>query len=135
MGKLSLEDDQMCFACGQNNQLGLKLKFTLRKDNTLATEFIPRKEHQGFKDVVHGGIIALILDETMANLNWKLGKSTLTGQMEVRFKTPAKIGEKLFGVGKIVKEDKRIVYNEAVLTTADSRVIALATAKCVKIKE
>lgn len=134
MGKITLEDDQMCFACGKNNLNGLKLRFALQKDATLTTEFIPQKEHQGFRGLVHGGIITLILDETMANLNWKLGKSSLTGQLEVRFKSPAKIGEKLFCKGSIVKEDKNIIYNQAILTTNDSKIIAFAKAKCVKIK-
>ncbi len=133
MKELPLEDDQMCFACGQNNQFGLRLKFFLHKDNTLTAEFMPLKEHQGFKNLVHGGIISLILDEVMANLNWKLGKSTLTAQLEVRFKSPAKIGKKLLCKGSIVKEDKKIIYNQASLTTEDSKVIALAKAKCVRI--
>ncbi|GAG82024.1 unnamed protein product, partial [marine sediment metagenome] len=30
--------------------------------------------HQGFKDIVHGGLIGLILDEIMVNLPWKMGK-------------------------------------------------------------
>lgn len=133
MEELNLTDDKMCFACGENNQSGLKLRFSLHKNNTITTEFIPQKEHQGLKNIVHGGIISVILDETMANLNWKLGKSTLTGQLEVKFKSPALTGEKLICKASIVKEDKRIIYNQALLTTTDSRVIASANAKCVKI--
>ncbi len=133
MEKPALEDDHMCFACGKNNPSGLKLKFFLHADNTLTAEFIPQKDYQGFRNLVHGGVISLILDEAMANLNWKLGKSTLTGQLEVRFKNPAKIGERLFCKARIISEDKKIVYNEAVLTTDNSKIVAIAKAKCVKI--
>lgn len=133
MTELTLTDDKMCFACGENNPKGLRLKFTLHPDKSITTEFTPQKEHQGFKNIVHGGIIAVILDETMANLNWKLKKSSLTGQLEVRFKSPAFTGEKLICKANIVKEDKRIIHNQATLKTTDSRLIALANAKCVKI--
>ncbi len=123
----------MCFACGKNNSFGLKLKFSLHKDHTLTAEFLPGKEHQGFKNLVHGGIMSLILDEAMANLNWKMGIPTLTAHLEVRFKAPAKIGEKLFCRASVITEGKKIVYNEAYLSKDNSKVVAVAKAKCIRI--
>lgn len=71
---MNLEDDHFCFACGSLNNYGLKLSFKLDKKNeTIATEFVPQKIHQGYKDIVHGGLIGLILDECMVNLAWRLG--------------------------------------------------------------
>src|SRR5262245_4874414 len=58
-----LEDDAMCFCCGQKNPIGLKLEFHETPDGRMGTIWIPRKEHQGFKDIVHGGLVATVLDE------------------------------------------------------------------------
>ena len=71
----------MCFACGSKNPIGLKLKFSLDDNNVMRTQFTPQKVHQGYKNVVHGGIIALILDEVMVNLLWKLGRPVVSAQM------------------------------------------------------
>ena len=52
----------MCFGCGQKNPIGLKLMFKL--DGKMArAEFTPRDDFQGWPGVLHGGIIAMILDE------------------------------------------------------------------------
>src|SRR5215469_14049106 len=57
-------DYQDCFACGQNNPYGLQLVFRL-DDNTVVADFAPRKEYQGFPGIVHGGIVAVVLDEAL----------------------------------------------------------------------
>jgi len=133
MTNLTLEDDQMCFACGRNNPIGLKLKFTLEKDDTLRTEFIPQKVHQGYKDVVHGGIITLILDETMVNLLWKLGRPVVSAQMEVKLFQPTKPGEILYFKATISKDSPKVVYTQAEARKKDHTLVASATAKCVEV--
>ena len=46
----------MCFACGQENPIGLKLRFTW-DGQTAHAEFTPTELHQGWWGIVHGGII------------------------------------------------------------------------------
>ena len=135
MPKLRLEDDGYCFACGKNNQLGLKLKFTLDKENSLRTEFTFNKNHQGFKDVAHGGIIALILDELMGNLCWKLGKNSIGAQIEVRFKQPTFVGSTLYFKAWIEKEEKKIIYMRCEARNKDDRIVAFASGKAVKLND
>ena len=53
-----------CFVCGESNAAGLKLRFET-DGRIVRTRFHPRPEHAGFKGVVHGGIIATVLDEVM----------------------------------------------------------------------
>jgi acyl-coenzyme A thioesterase PaaI-like protein len=42
--------------------------------------FTPNPEHQGFHDVVHGGIISTILDEAMAWATAHAGVWAVTGE-------------------------------------------------------
>jgi len=133
-GELLLEDDQMCFACGKKNPIGLKLKFTSGENDTLCTEFTPEKVHQGYKDVVHGGIIALVLDEVMVNLLWKRGRPAVSSRLAVKLLQPAKPGETLFFRARIVKDGKRVVETEAEAVKGDHSLVASATAKCVEVK-
>ncbi|MEO7002313.1 MAG: hypothetical protein ABI068_10855, partial [Ktedonobacterales bacterium] len=52
---------QACFGCGARNAAGLQLAFRLEGDE-IVTEFTPERRFQGFPTVLHGGIIATLLD-------------------------------------------------------------------------
>ena len=134
MSTIKLEDDMNCFVCGDKNEHGLHLKFDIDKDNAMHTEFIPQKHHQGFKDIVHGGLIGLILDEIMVNLAWRMGKNVVTAELNVRLKKIAKISQKLSFRGWIDKEDSKIIYTKAEAKNEHGRIIAIATAKCLRVK-
>lgn len=132
---MKLEDDQYCFGCGSQNNLGLKLKFDLdKKSRTIKTTFIPRKTHQGFKDIVHGGLIGLILDECMVNVVWLLDIHAVSAEYTVKLKMPAAIGKKLFISAEIISEKTRMLLVEGKCTDEEGKTIATASAKCVKIK-
>jgi len=135
MTNIKLEDDKNCFVCGDKNSYGLRLRFTIDKNNIMHTEFISQKHHQGFKDIVHGGLIGLILDEVMVNSAWKLGKDVVTAEFSVRLKRIAKVGEKLLFRGWIDRENDKIIYTKAEAKNEHGTIIALASAKCFKVKE
>src|SRR2546430_16646152 len=61
---LKLPHTKSCFVCGLNNPLGLKLDFETDGQNVRA-RFVPRTEHVGFRETVHGGLISTVLGEAM----------------------------------------------------------------------
>ena len=131
---MKLEDDHYCFACGSLNDVGLKLKFDLDKQKrSISTEFVPLKTHQGFKDIVHGGIIGLILDECMVNLAWKLGIHALSAEYTVRLMKPASINKKLMFSAKMTSEKGRLIIIESLCRNKEGKNIASASSKCVKL--
>src|SRR5712691_4628140 len=78
---------QRCFVCGHRNPYGLHLFFRLDQ-NTIVADFQPREEHQGFPGVIHGGIVAAVLDEALGRtaLLGSHPEWTLTGRLEVRYR-------------------------------------------------
>ena len=128
------ENDQMCFICGKRNDAGLKLDFEFdSKSNVLTTKCAFEKKHQGFKDVVHGGFIAMVLDEVMVNLAVNMGLSAVTAEMTFRLKRPAKVGEEITFIAKNAKETGRLVTVEADALAKDGSKIAYGSAKLYKI--
>jgi uncharacterized protein (TIGR00369 family) len=126
----SLEDDGMCFACGRNNDKGLHLEFSLnRQEKLVETTFVPLDVHQGWQGVVHGGIIATLMDEAMAKLVQLLGFRALTASLDVRFKEVARTGELLRVKAEVAKLSKKIVYARAVINRGDGDVVAEAQSK------
>lgn len=132
--KTKLEDDRMCFACGENNPAGLKLKFQMDERGVqIKTVFIPQNSHQGFAKIVHGGLIALILDEAMVNLLWRLKIQAVSAHLEVRLKNPAYVGEPLNFKAWIAHKNSKIIYTESQAYKNDGKIVATACAKCVKV--
>ena len=134
MDTVQLRDDRWCFACGENNPHGLKLKFTLDKQKVLRTAFTFRKEHQGYTDIVHGGVLGLILDEIMLNLAWRLGIKAVTAGLELRFKKVVRVGDTVDFRGWIDERKNRLLSAQAEARDARGDVVATATAKCIVLR-
>ncbi|MBI4595711.1 MAG: PaaI family thioesterase [Candidatus Tectomicrobia bacterium] len=106
--------DSWCFACGPDNPIGLHIAFKINSDNIYA-EFVPERVHQGYDGVVHGGIIATLLDEAMANLLYLKGLDCTTGKMEVRYRQPARVGSKIKILGQILEKRSKYAKTRAIL--------------------
>lgn len=135
MKKIPLEDNHQCFACGLENPDGLRLKW-LVEGHTMTTQFIPEQKYQGWKGIVHGGILATLLDEAMTRLAWVVcGGGALTAEMTVRYVAPAAIGGVLYIRGEIVKDSRRLLEMKASIHAQDESgpLIAYATGKAIKI--
>ncbi len=130
--KLELADDRGCFACGPLNPIGLKLEF-VEEGSEYVTYFTPGKEHQGFTDITHGGIISTVLDEVMARYAWVSGRKAVTAEMTVRLRRPARVGNRLRFAGKIDSEDRRLILASARATDETDTVVAEAVARMVKV--
>ena len=129
--KNSLEDDNYCFVCGEKNPQGLHLKFSLHEGKVL-TEFIPQKIHQGYKDIVHGGIITTLIDEAMVKAALMQGMPAITAEITVRFKNPLMAGEKAIVEAVITKMNKRIIEASAIIKKSDNTLIAEGYAKLLR---
>lgn len=120
-----LEDDDCCFVCGGKNPIGLKLNFELDKEKrVIKTEFIPSKVHQGYKDIIHGGIISTILDEAMVKLALGLGLKVVTRRIEIKFKNPLLVGERILVSASFHSEDRRLIEAEAKAMKDDGGIVA-----------
>ncbi len=124
----------MCFVCGKDNPQGFRLQFEHPKKGLLTATVVFSKHHQGYKNIVHGGMIATVLDEIMVNLAWKEGTPVVTGELKVRLKKTATVGEKVYLEGKIDKEEGRIVYTSSTAKNAKGEILATAKASCLRIK-
>ncbi len=123
-------DYQRCFVCGQHNPFGLHLVFRLEEDSVVA-DFQPREEHQGFPGVIHGGIVAALLDEALGRTSL-LGNNqewTMTGRLEVRYRHYVPYGPLLRVRARLGIERRRMMQASGVLTLADNESAVLAEAQ------
>jgi uncharacterized protein (TIGR00369 family) len=83
----------MCFGCAQKNPIGLKLQFT-ESDDYLHAAWQPSETYQGYPNILHGGIIAALLDEIGAwCISVKIGTAGVTTGMNTRYLNPVYINK------------------------------------------
>jgi uncharacterized protein (TIGR00369 family) len=114
--------------CGDKNDIGLKLDF-YEKDGKARAEFTPTKNFEGYKNILHGGILSTLLDEAMIKSILAKDILTVTSQIDVKFKKPAVIGEKLIIEGEVTGERGRLILTEGKVFKEDGTVIAAAKGK------
>ena len=117
----------LCFGCGKDNPIGLKLDFKW-DGKTARAEFTPTEFHQGWSGIVHGGIITCLLDEAMGYATRFAGMNCITASMQVRLRRPALIGEPLTITSSTTENKRRLVKTEASISLEDGTPIAEATA-------
>ncbi len=126
-----LEDNSYCFACGKSNPCGLKLSFNHSEGKT-TSEFTPARDHQGYKDMAHGGIIASILDEAMIQAALSEGITPVTAELRVRFRRPLPVGRKTLIEAEITRKGPRLIEAcSRLLDPGDGAIIAEADAKLI----
>lgn len=128
-----LEDDRMCYVCGKENSAGMRLDFEHPAPGRLSARVVFAKHHQGFKDIVHGGFVGMVLDEMMINLAWKEGLGAVTAELNVRLKRPTPVGAPVLFEGWIEGRKGRVLALGASAKDADGQLLAAATAKALVV--
>lgn len=130
-----LPHTRSCFVCGEANPLGLKLRFE-SDGQAVRTRFTPFAEHIGFKGVIHGGLLATVLDEIMV---WACAVRTrrfaFCAEMNVRFTRSAKPGQELVVIGELAANRRGKVFEaKASVMGPRGEILAEATGKYMPIK-
>jgi uncharacterized protein (TIGR00369 family) len=124
-----------CFVCGESNPIGLKLRFET-DGRIVRTRFTPRREHIGFKQVVHGGLVATVLDEIMV---WACVTQTkrfaYCAELTVRFQNPLRPGEETIATAELVTNRRDKIFEvKSELKDSAGKTFATATGKYIPVK-
>ena len=127
-------DTSYCFVCGENNPKGLHIKvFYEGKFAKIRYTFPP--EYQGWKGIIHGGLISTLLDEIMA---YAAGREapTVTIHLNVTFRQALHPSEEVEVIGWVKNKGNRKIETEAVMKrVADGKVIATAEGILLRMKK
>ena len=130
----ALPQTQSCFACGHSNPHGLNLQFRKVGDGMM-TEWKPSDHQTGFANTVHGGLIATVLDEIMA---WTCGviggRFAYSVDLQIHYTHPLKPGQNVTGIGTILENRKRRIFQASATIKTGETEIASATGKYLAVK-
>jgi acyl-coenzyme A thioesterase PaaI-like protein len=117
--RVALQDDA-CFVCGPSNPIGLHLEFERDIENRRATSRVTfAKEHQGWDGVVHGGILAAVLDDVMAYAIMTTDNLPITTRISVMYRKPVRVGETMALEGIVVEIRPRVAQARGIIYPAD----------------
>jgi uncharacterized protein (TIGR00369 family) len=135
-------NSDFCFVCGRRNERGLHMTFYDDGRQRVWSDYVVSEAYQGYPGVVHGGVIAAMLDEVVGRVAL-IGDHhhfMMSARLEVKYRQPAPIGTLLHVEGRVVRLRGRLgkavgevrlpdgtVAAEAELTLADVPAEILAT--------
>lgn len=125
-----LPHSKQCFVCGEDNPDGFRLRFELGEDDRVFLRFNARRSMQGFGTVMHGGLQATLLDETMG---WAatvaVKRMTVAAELTVRYIKRTPLESDLVIEAWATRVNLRMTQTEAVLRDKDGTVYAKAKGK------
>lgn len=125
---------QRCFACGPRNDAGLKLRFR-RDGDRIVADYQPQVRYQGFPGILHGGVLATMLDETMSRTGALRREWLMTGRLDIRYRRPAPVDQPLRVWGEILRERAGAVDAVGAVELLDGTVVADARGMFLRLPE
>jgi uncharacterized protein (TIGR00369 family) len=131
-----LPHTRSCFVCGESNPLGFKLR-SETDGRIVRAHFAFGADHVGFKETVHGGLIATLLDEIMT---WACAVLTrrfaYCAELNVRYLKPVRPHISLVATAELVADRRgRIFESKADLRDPSAVLLATAIGKYLPLKK
>jgi uncharacterized protein (TIGR00369 family) len=125
-----------CFLCGRQNEIGLRMSWCNDYEARQVRATVTVPEHfNGYPGVVHGGIVAAVLDETAGRallLEGDYDNLMVTLKLEVKYRQPTPTGEPLTVIGWVIRQSANRAKVAAEIRLSDGRVSAQGEAILVR---
>jgi uncharacterized protein (TIGR00369 family) len=128
-------NSRMCFVCGIENSIGLKLRFYTDAEGRCITHFRPQEEHQGFPGQLHGGVISTLLDETMGRVLTPQNVWAFTGRLEIKFAKPVPLDRELTIIGELIRTRSRAYEAKGEIRLPDETVLVTGRGLYIRIPD
>jgi acyl-coenzyme A thioesterase PaaI-like protein len=128
-------NSHMCFACGMENEAGLKIKFFDDGPGACRAEVILHDQHQGYPGIAHGGIVAAMLDEAVgrAPMSGDHERFMYTAKLEVRYRHHVPLHQPLTLIGRVTKDRGRVATAVAEVRLPDGTLAAEGSATLMNV--
>jgi acyl-coenzyme A thioesterase PaaI-like protein len=128
-------NSQHCFVCGLSNPCGLHLRFYTTGLGQVTADITLPEMYQGYPGVVHGGIVAAMLDEAAgrAHMGGDPPRFMFTARMEIRYRKNVPVGKPLHVVGSAGKSRSRTAAASAYIEDSAGEILAEAEVLLVNI--
>lgn len=127
-----------CYVCGMENPGGFQLSFYEHPDGSVRSNLTVEPRFEGWPGIVHGGVIATLLDEVTARvyMNDSSGnRLMMTGKLEIRYRRPVKTGSPITIIGYPEGQKGRVATARGEMRDAEGTILAEATSTLIQASE
>jgi len=133
-GDSSAPPPNVCFGCGEANSAGMHLPFSRDEEHRkVYGEFRLVERYQGAPGIVHGGIVALVLDEALSKVSKFSGVSAVTAELNVEYLRPVRIGEAIRVEAANERAEGKHLYHSGEIRDGMGHVLARAKGRFVVV--
>jgi uncharacterized protein (TIGR00369 family) len=123
-----------CFGCGGANAHGMKLAFEQDDERRrIVGRFRIGTEYEGGSGFLHGGIIALLLDEAMGKACRFHGEHAVTADLRIEYLRPIRSEQDIVVEGFVARREGRQLYHEGEIRDVKGVVLARGQGRFVVI--
>jgi len=132
-------NSRYCFVCGIENPYGLKVNFYESGPGEVVVDTIVPDRFQGYPGVVHGGIVASLVDEALGRAH--MGQNTektrflYTVKLCIHYRKPVPTNVPIRIVGQAVRSKKRTATSIAKIFDQDGQLLVEADAVLINVPE
>lgn len=119
-----------CMVCGECESLGLRFH---ANGKAVEAQFQARSKWQGYRGVLHGGMVSTLLDAAMTHCLFSRGIEAVTADLNVRFHRPAPCGALLVLSARVRNERHHLYFLSAELRSPTA-LLASAEARFMRRK-
>lgn len=133
-----LANSKNCFVCGIENRLGLHLVLESDQPGHVTGDVVIPKEYAGWPNVVHGGILAALLDEAggrSADSEIIPTKVMVTGSLNIRYRKPTPVETPLIVDGQFLEQNGRVIKTKSKIMNSEREILAEADIIYVEIDQ
>ena len=124
----------VCFGCGEANDAGMHLPF--ERDEAaqrVRGSFRLGARYQGAPGMIHGGIIALVLDEALGKVCRFHDVRAVTAELTVEYLRPIKVDQEIRVEAFHVERKERNLFHEGEIRDAQGRMLARGRGRFVAV--
>lgn len=124
-----------CIICGMENAFGLQAPFYNLDNDSVASVFTFKLEHQSYPDRTHGGMISALLDELMGRALWINEPDTfgVTTTLNITYRRPVPYGVKVKARAYITFNSQRGFTAKGEIYDFDNNLLAQGEARYLKM--
>ena len=105
------------------------------KGNTVTFTWVPGPNHQSYAGIVHGGILATLLDEAMgyAIMGEDISRRIVTLEYTLNYRHPTPVGLPLKVIATMGPQRHQVIFGRGSIVAPDGTVLVEATGKFYEI--
>jgi len=114
--------DAGCFVCGWANRTSLGVSFEADEHGHSRTHYVARSNHEGWPDLLHGGVLFALLDDAAGWAARYQGRPSVTSRASIRYRQPVVTDTALTISGR-VRPRGRVLSATATASRSDTGIV------------